>query len=174
MWLLFCYAEIWLFCRLKCTLCKQMCKQFYHANYFCRSNLLQSSSTSWQHLSINASSDTAQEAKVHFPRCFRSGKGLGLQEKPAEEIMSRQRSHCQTHKRQSIIMRTRTVTERSFICLTLGIATAGRRRKIRLLIYKVWIPDKVEILLDTPAAIKYTCSDSRKIWNGFGSLIICV
>ena len=71
------------------------------------------------------------------------------------------------------IMRMRIETERSFICLALGIATAGRR-KIRLLIYKVWIPDKVEILLDTPAAIKYTCSDSRKIWNGFGSLIICV
>ena len=44
-----------------------MCKQFYHANYFCRSNLLQSSSTSWQHLSSNASSDTAQEAEVHIP-----------------------------------------------------------------------------------------------------------
>ena len=54
-------------------------------------------------------------------------KGLGLQEKPAEEIMSRQRSHCQTHKRQSIIMRTRSGTGRSFICLALQIATAGRK-----------------------------------------------
>ena len=161
------------FCGWKCTLCKQMCKQFYHANYFCRSNLLQSSSTSWQHLSINASSDTAQEAKVHFPRCFCSGKGLGLQEESAKEILPRQRSNCQTHKRQGILMRTRIGTEGPFICFILWVETAGRR-KIRLLIYKVWIPDKVEILLDTPAAIKYTCSDSRKIWNGFGSLIICV
>ena len=70
-------------------------------------------------------------------------------------------------------MRTRIETDGPFICFILWVETAGRR-KIRLLIYKVWIPDKVEILLDTPAAIKYTCSDSRKIWNGFGSLIICV
>ena len=49
-------------------------------------------------------------------------------------------------------MRTRTGTEGPFICFILWVETAGRR-KIRLLIYKVWIPDKVEILLDTPAPL---------------------
>jgi hypothetical protein len=41
-------------------------------------------------------------------------------------------------------MRTRIETEKSFICLALQVARIGRR-KFRLLIYKVWIPDKVGI-----------------------------
>ena len=138
MWLLFLALVYTRSGGLWALLCKQMCKQFYYANYFCWSNLLQSSSTSWQHLSSYASSDTAQEAKVHFPRCFCSGKGLGLQKESSEEVMARQRSHCQTHKRQSVIMRTRSGTGRSFICLALQIATAGRR-KIRLLIYNRYV-----------------------------------
>lgn len=96
--------------------------------------MLKLSSKKGQHFPDYASIDKIRKEKVCIIRYFRSGKGLGLQEKPAEEIMSRQRSHCQTHKRQSVIMRTRSGTGRSFICLALQIATAGRR-KIRLLIY---------------------------------------
>ena len=78
------------------------------------------------------------------------------------------------------IMRTRIETGRSFICLALQGAgrkginciidksilnqfeiIRGGQHKFSLFLYHgVWFPDKVEILLDTPA-IKYTCSDSR-------------
>ena len=66
--------------------------------------MLKLSSKKGQHFPDYASIDKIRKEKVCIIRYFRSGKGLGLQEKPAEEIMSGQRSHCQTHKRQSICL----------------------------------------------------------------------
>ena len=66
--------------------------------------MLKLSSKKGQHVPEYAPTDEIWKEKVCVVGHIGKGKGLGLQEEPAKEILPRQRSHCQTHKRQSICL----------------------------------------------------------------------